>query len=70
MGAQMSALKPVEETAKKTGVSVSTLNKWRVAGFGPKFVKLGRRVLYRDEDIEAFITAGIRRSTSETPGVA
>jgi predicted DNA-binding transcriptional regulator AlpA len=61
----MSKLYSVEETAAKTGVSVSTLNKWRVAGSGPKFIKLGRRVLYRDEDIQAFITAGIRSSTSQ-----
>lgn len=61
----MSKLNSVEETAAKTGMSVSTLNKWRVAGYGPKFIKLGRRVLYRDEDIEAFITAGERSSTSQ-----
>jgi predicted DNA-binding transcriptional regulator AlpA len=61
----MCKLYSVEETAAKTGVSVSTLNKWRVAGSGPKFIKLGRRVLYRDEDIQAFITAGIRSSTSQ-----
>jgi predicted DNA-binding transcriptional regulator AlpA len=61
----MSKLNSVEETAAKTGMAVSTLNKWRVTGFGPKFVKLGKRVLYRDEDIEAFITAGIRSSTSQ-----
>ena len=60
----MSNLNSVEEAAAKTGMSVSTLNKWRVAGFGPKFVKLGKRVLYRDEDIESFITASIRSSTS------
>jgi len=61
----MSKLNSVEEAADKIGMAVSTLNKWRVAGFGPKFVKLGKRVLYRDEDIEAFITAGIRSSTSQ-----
>ena len=60
----MSNLNSVEEAAAKTGMSVSTLNKWRVAGFGPKFVKLGKRVLYRDEDIQSFITASIRSSTS------
>jgi predicted DNA-binding transcriptional regulator AlpA len=61
----MSKLNSVEKAATKTGMSVSTLNKWRVTGFGPKFVKLGKRVLYRDEDIEAFITAGLRSSTSQ-----
>jgi predicted DNA-binding transcriptional regulator AlpA len=61
----MSKLNSVEEAAAKTGLSVSILNKWRVAGRGPKFTKLGRRVLYRDEDLEDFINAGIRSSTSQ-----
>jgi predicted DNA-binding transcriptional regulator AlpA len=62
----MSNLKSVFETAAVTGLAVSTLNKWRLEGRGPKFVKLGKRVLYRDEDIESFITAGIRASTSQS----
>jgi hypothetical protein len=61
----MSNLKSVFETATITGLAVSTLNKWRLAGRGPKFVKLGKRVLYRDEDIESFIAAGSRTSTSQ-----
>jgi predicted DNA-binding transcriptional regulator AlpA len=61
----MSKLNSVEETAAKIGMAVSTLNKWRVKGFGPRFIKLGKRVLYRDEDIELFINSSIRRSTSE-----
>jgi predicted DNA-binding transcriptional regulator AlpA len=61
----MKKLNSVEEAADKIGMAVSTLNKWRVKGFGPQFVKLGKRVLYRDEDIETFIAAGIRSSTSQ-----
>ena len=59
-------LKTVREAAETLSLSVSALNKWRVEGRGPRFVRLGGRVRYRDEDIESFITAGIRESTSQT----
>lgn len=40
-------------------VSVATLNWWRVKGRGPTFVKIGRRVFYRQSDLDAFISAGV-----------
>lgn len=61
----MTALKSVEETAADLGLAVGTLNKWRVTGNGPRFVRLGRRVVYRQEDIEAFVANGVRTSTSQ-----
>ena len=66
----MTPLKSTKETAADLGLAKHTLDKWRIQGRGPRYVVLGRRVAYRPEDIEAFITAGIRRSTSETPGGA
>lgn len=62
----MSNIRSVKDAADALGVSVSTLNKWRVSGFGPRFTKLGRRVGYRDEDLQAFVAKGLRQSTSET----
>lgn len=35
-------------------MSPGTLENWRVAGRGPKYVKIGRRVMYREADIHAF----------------
>jgi len=32
-----------------------TLEDWRVKGKGPKYVKLGRAVRYRESDIQEFI---------------
>ena len=51
------------------GVSVSTLAKWRVSGKGPRFVKLGSRVAYRISDLEEWLDAQTRMSTSD-PGHA
>jgi hypothetical protein len=52
-------------TAALLGVSPRSLRKWRCVGKGPRFRKLGRRVLYDLRDLEAFIDAGARQSTSE-----
>jgi hypothetical protein len=53
------------------GVSVDTLCGWRVKGVGPRFVKLasgGKRapIRYRVADLDEFIEAGLRNSTSDT----
>lgn len=54
------------QAAEFLRLSRSALAKWRVTGAGPRFVKVGpHSVRYRRVDLEAFITAGIRRSTSE-----
>jgi hypothetical protein len=46
-------------------ISVRALQRWRLEGSGPAFVKLGRLVRYRKSALDAFITAGARRSTSD-----
>lgn len=43
--------------AAKLGVSRSTLQSWRYAGRGPRFIKLGRMVRYRVADIDEFLRA-------------
>jgi predicted DNA-binding transcriptional regulator AlpA len=65
MGSKMK-LRSNKEAADRLGISESTLNHGRVSGQGPQFVKLGRRVMYRDEDLDAFIAKNLRQSTSET----
>lgn len=66
----MSNIKSVQQAADALNVSVSTMNKWRVSGCGPAFCKLGRRVGYRDEDLQAFVSKGIRQSTSQVDAAA
>lgn len=47
--------------------SESRLAKSRVWGDGPPFVKLGRSVIYRLEDLDQWLLANRRTSTSD-PG--
>jgi hypothetical protein len=46
-------------------LSERTLERWRVSGVGPAFVKLNRRVAYRETDLIEWINARVRHSTSE-----
>jgi excisionase family DNA binding protein len=55
-----------EEAAEYSGFSRRTLQKWRVVGGGPKYLKIGRAVRYRADDLDAFLAAGERRNTSES----
>jgi len=43
------------------------LERWRWAGEGPRFLKLGGRVVYRLADIEAFEETQLRSCTSTDP---
>jgi len=53
------------EAATLLRLSERTLERWRVAGDGPKKVRLGRSIRYRLADIEAYIAARVVGSTSE-----
>ena len=53
------------ETAQLLGVSLSWLAKARLRGDGPRFVKIGRSVRYREEAVLEFIRSRTRNSTSE-----
>lgn len=54
----------VEGAAQLIGLSVSTLNKWRVSGRGPRFSKLGRRVIYAQAELEQWVADHLCASTS------
>ena len=55
----------VDEAAAYTGLSASTLNKLRVFGGGPAFLKLGARVAYDTRDLDAWLATRRRQSTSD-----
>lgn len=47
------------------GLQKNTLEGWRVSGRGVQFVKIGRLVRYRVEDLDAYLEAQTRTSTSQ-----
>ena len=53
------------DAARHLGLSESTLNKLRLTGGGPTYIKLGRRVLYDMKDLEDWICRHRRTSTSD-----
>jgi excisionase family DNA binding protein len=56
----------VEQAADYLRVSKNYLDKLRVSGKGPAFVRLGRRkVLYRKSDLDKWIEERIYASTSQ-----
>jgi predicted DNA-binding transcriptional regulator AlpA len=55
-----------QHAARLLGLSVRTLERHRVAGTGPQWVRLGRLVKYRPIDLTAWIESNVRASTSES----
>lgn len=56
--------------AEYLGLSPATLETMRSRGGGPPFVKLGRRVVYQREDLDAWLDERKRRSTSDPGGAS
>ncbi len=52
-----------KQLAARWSISETTLERWRSAGIGPKFLKLCRRVLYRQAVIEAYEESCLAIST-------
>lgn len=48
------------ELAQRWLLSVRTLQRWRIAGTGPVFLRLGRRIAYRLSDVERFEAAHLQ----------
>jgi excisionase family DNA binding protein len=54
-----------QRLAELLGVSERTLERWRVEGHGPKFVRVGRRPLYRIADVDEWAKKQTFGSTAE-----
>jgi DNA-binding transcriptional MerR regulator len=54
-----------QEVAKILGVSDRKLQRDRNSGSGPRFVKNGRKIGYRPDDLRAFLEANTFTSTAE-----
>ncbi len=53
------------ELAHRWGVSPKTLQRWRMEGRGPKYLKLSKRVTYPLDAISEYECCALHTSTSE-----
>jgi predicted DNA-binding transcriptional regulator AlpA len=71
MADQNSSLPPrylrTQEAARFLGLSPRTLEKHRTYGTGPRYSKLGGRVVYSLDDLQEWVNRGLKTSTSD-PG--
>lgn len=53
------------QAARRIGMAMQTLARWRVEGREPHWLKVGGRCFYRVATIESFLASRERSSTSE-----
>ncbi len=53
----------IDEVTELLRISRSLLAKWRMAGRGPRFMKVGRRILYDCGEVRRWLAAQQRSST-------
>jgi len=53
------------DAARFLGISIRTLEKHRTYGTGPTYRKIGGRIVYSVDDLQAWTKGGIRKSASE-----
>jgi hypothetical protein len=56
------------ELARRWQISPRTLERWRWLKAGPLYLKIGGRVVYRLEDVEAFEAAQTRNNPDKQIG--
>lgn len=55
------------ELAARWNISHRTFERWRWSGEGPRYIKIGGRVVYRLEDVEEYEREQIRASAADHP---
>ena len=48
-------LRSTEEVAAFLGVPVGTMYRWRVNGGGPRAIRVGKHLRWRDSDVDAWL---------------
>jgi len=61
-GTMSTTLYTTSQAADYLQLATSTLEHWRLAGRGPAFVRIGKQVRYRFQDIEAFLNQQLVRA--------
>ncbi|MEU4014893.1 helix-turn-helix domain-containing protein [Microbacterium sp. NPDC028030] len=51
--------------ADALGTTERTLSEWRIRGYGPSYLRVGRTVRYRPEAVDSWLLAQERKSTAE-----
>jgi DNA-binding transcriptional MerR regulator len=53
----MDPLLTIEEVSERTRAPITTLRYWRQHGRGPAAFRVGRRLVYRERDVTAWLDA-------------
>jgi hypothetical protein len=53
------------QLARRWCLSPRTLERWRWTGEGPRYLKLGGRIVYREDDIEVYEADRLLASTGK-----
>lgn len=56
------------QLSARIGIKETTLANWRVLGRGPRFIRVGRSIRYRSEDVEAWLSGRTADSTTDADG--
>ena len=59
-------LKTEEEAAEVLNVTRSALRRWRLERRGPRYVKMGRLVRYRMDDLQTFVEKNTRKTNEQS----
>jgi hypothetical protein len=46
-------------------ISARTFQRWRQRGFGPKFLRVGNQIRYRQRDLDDWLSARTAQSTAD-----
>jgi hypothetical protein len=58
------------ELSRRWSISPRTLERWRWLRQGPRYLKIGGRILYRLDDIEAYEAGQVHAPTAKASGTS
>lgn len=64
---ELTALLDPSELSRYLGVPLGTLANWRYKGRGPAFLRVGRHVRYRSEDVASWVEEQLADTPPVTP---
>lgn len=53
------------DMCRQVGIATQTAAVWRLRGFGPRFIKVGSRVMYETSEVSRWLVSRGRKSTSD-----